>query len=192
MRFARSTCIVLVALAWASAGVARAQPADSPLARMAAFERALDGDSENLRLAADYRQVAIAAQQFDRAIDALEKLAKRKGSGPNIFISHALACVDKVPAAGDIRRLYLGRSAMDSLTKSIARRPSVIAYYMRGLINLYYNNFIFKRIPAGIADLEAALGMVTADTPPALVSRIYASSGDGHWRLDERTKAREI
>jgi len=47
------------------------------------LERALQSDPENLVLAADYRQLAIAARDFDRPIDVLEKLAKRKNSGPN-------------------------------------------------------------------------------------------------------------
>ena len=59
---------------------------------------------------------------FDRSIDFLRPARERKGSGPNIHISLALAYVDKVPTAGDIRRLYLGRDAMAALTKSIERR----------------------------------------------------------------------
>ena len=37
----------------------------------------------------------------------------------------ALAYVDKVPTAGDIRRLYLGRDAMAALTQAIAARRAV-------------------------------------------------------------------
>src|SRR4051812_30100678 len=69
------------------------------------LERAVQAAPEDLKLAADYRQLAIAANDFDRPIGVLEKLAKRKGSGPNIQISLALAYVDKVPTSGDIRRL---------------------------------------------------------------------------------------
>ena len=124
---------------------------------------ALQNDPENLLLAADYRQLAIAARDFDRPIGVLEKLAKRKDSGPNVQISLALAYVDKVPTSGDIRRLYLGRDAIGALTRAIAQQPTPLAYYVRGLINLYYNNFIFRRVPQGIADLEQALAMTTAD-----------------------------
>ena len=86
-------------------------------------------------------------------------------------INLALAYVDKVPTAGDIRRLYLGRDAMNALTQAIAARPSVLAYYMRGQINLYYNRLIFHRTDKGVADLTQALSMVTSETPPALVAR---------------------
>jgi hypothetical protein len=165
-------------------------PADHR-AEMAALEHAVAADPENLRLAADYRQLAIASADFNRSIDFLEALAKRKDSGPNVQVSLALAYIDKVPAAGEIRRLYIGRDAMSALSKSIARRPSVLAYYLRGLINLYYNRLIFKRTAYGIADLQQALTMVTGETPPALVARLYRSLGDGYWRLDERQHARE-
>jgi tetratricopeptide (TPR) repeat protein len=155
-----------------------------------ALEQGVGADPENLLLAADYRQRAIADAVFDRSIGFLEKLAKRKGSGPNVQISLALAYVDKVPTSGDIRRLYLGRDAMSALTKAIEQQPSVLPYYMRGVINLYYNSFIFHRIPRGIADLQRALMLVGPETPPALVARVYLSLGDAYWRLGDREKAR--
>jgi tetratricopeptide (TPR) repeat protein len=156
------------------------------------LERALQNDPENLLLAADFRQLAIAARDFDRPIGVLEKLAKRKGSGPNVQISLALAYVDKVPTSGDIRRLYLGRDAIGALTRAIAQQPTPLAYYVRGLINLYYNNFIFHRVPRGIADLEQALAMTTAASPPALMLRVRTALGDGYFRLGNAAKARDV
>lgn len=163
--------------------------AQSGAGDMTALERALASDPENLRLAADYRQLAVAASAFDRSIDFLEKLAARKDSGPHVYISLALAYVDKVPTSGDLKRLYIGRDAMNALSKAIARQPSVLAFYTRGQINLYYNAFIFKRIPRGIEDLKSALALVTPATPPVLAARIYASMGDGYWRLEDRVRA---
>jgi hypothetical protein len=160
--------------------------------RIEALEQAVQRDPENLAVAAEYRQLAIAAGDFDRPIGFLEKLAKQKGSGPNVHISLAFAYVDKVPASGDIRRLYLGRDAMNALTRSIAQRPTVLAYYVRGVINLFYNSFIFHRTGKGVADLTTALGMVTSDTPPLLVARVYVALGDGYSRLDTLPKAREV
>jgi tetratricopeptide (TPR) repeat protein len=157
-----------------------------------ALERAVLTDPENLKLAADYRQLAIAARDFDRPIGVLEKLAKRKGSGPNVQISLALADVDKVPTSGDIRRLYLGRDAINALTKAIAQQPTVLAYYVRGLINLYYNNFIFHRVPRGVADLEQALAMASADSPPPLMLRVRTALGDGYFRVANPAKAHEV
>jgi hypothetical protein len=169
--------------------VARAAEPDPPID---ALERAVAADPENLKVAADYRQLAIAEKTFDRPIDFLEKLAKRRGSGPNIQISLAFAYVDKVPTSGDIRRLYLGRDAMSALTRAIALRPSVLAYYVRGVINLFYNSFIFHRTDKGVTDLTTALGLTTGDTPPLLVSRVYVALGDGYVRLENLPKAREV
>lgn len=169
--------------------------AQAPSPTIDALERAAAADPENLRVAADYRQLVIASGRFDRSIDFLDKLADRKGSGPNVKISLALAYVDKVPTSGDWSRLYLGRDGIRALDQSIKQRPSVLAYYVRGLIKLYYNKFIFNQLRGGIADLRTALALAGADTPPALVSRIYIALGDGLWRLDEkldREKALEI
>ena len=42
------------------------------------------------------------------------------------------------------------RAAIDAL------RPTVLAYYVRGVINLFYNAFIFHRADRGVADLTTA------------------------------------
>jgi len=159
--------------------------------RIETFEKAIAADPENLKLAADYRQLVIAGGQFDRSIDFLERLAKQQGSGPALPISLALAYVDKVPTSGDIRRLYLGRDAMNALTRSIEQKPSVLAYSVRGLINLFYNTFIFHRTDKGIADLKQALALATAETPPVLLARVYVALGDGYFRLDDLARASE-
>jgi tetratricopeptide (TPR) repeat protein len=175
--------------------VALALPAaarDRSMRRIDELEQAVAADPENLPLAAEYRQLAIADRSFDRSIDWLEKLAKRKGSGPNVQISLALAYVDKVPTSGDIRRLYLGRDAMTALTRSLEQRPTALAYYVRGVINLFYNTFIFKRADKGVADLTRALGLVTPETPPLLVRKIYAALGDGYVRLQNVSRAKSV
>jgi hypothetical protein len=177
--------ILAAALAGAAVRAAAARPID-------VLEHAVAADPENLKLAAEYRQLAIADRTFDRSIEFLERLAKPKQSGPNVYISLALALVDKVPTSGDIRRLYLGRDAMSALSKAIERQPSVLAYYLRGVINLFYNRFIFNRVPRGVADLERALTLITADTPPALVRRVYISLGDGQSKQGNDAGAREI
>jgi tetratricopeptide (TPR) repeat protein len=181
---------VAALVAWQSLTAQVPTPRIGPDVSLDSFERGIAADPENLRIAADYRQMAIAAGQFDRSIDYLEKLADKKGSGPNIKLSLALAYVDKVPRAGDIRKLYLGRDAVNMLTKAIAQQPTPLAYYIRGLINLYYNNFIYHRIPRGIEDFEKALSLATPATP--MIWRAYVSMGDGYWRLDQKDKAREV
>src|SRR5258706_9834072 len=165
--------------------------APSAASDLAALERVVAGDPEDMVAAASYRQAVIAAGDFDRSIAFLEKLSKRKGTGPHIHVSLALAYVDKVPTSGDIKRLYLGRDAMNALTKSIELRPTAAAFYVRGLINLFYNSFIFHRADRGVADLTRALAMSGADTPPLPVPRIYTALGDGYSRLENLPKARE-
>lgn len=160
--------------------------------RVETLEAAVQQDPENLHLAADYRELIIEAADFDRSIRIFEKLAARRDSGPNVHISLALAYVDKAPAVGDMRRLSLGREAMAEATRAIERRPSALAYYIRGRINLFFNNLIFHRIPTGIEDLQRALALVTPEIPAPFVAHVYAAIGDGYWRLDQRDKAREV
>jgi tetratricopeptide (TPR) repeat protein len=173
-------------------GVSAVRTADVTEQRFAALERAVAANPEDLAIAADYRRLAIEAQQFDRSIDFLEKLAKGKGSGPNVQISLALADIDKVPVAGDLRRLSLGRDAIAALTRSIAQRPTVLAYYIRGQVNLYFNRRIFNRTAKGVADLTQALAMAPPDTPGVLMVRIYTALGDGYYKLDEPAKAHDV
>jgi tetratricopeptide (TPR) repeat protein len=188
----RLAIILVCLLAPAAGGQTRPSPEAQFWQRLHALEAAIAANPEDLELAADYRQLTVGAKQFDRAIEFLEKLAKPKGSGPNIQLSLALAYIDKVPTSGDIRRLYLGRDAVGALTQSIARRPSVLAYYVRGLVNLYYNNFIFHRTDRGVADLTQALSMAAPGTPPKLVAKLYTALGDGYFRLENIAKAREM
>jgi hypothetical protein len=179
--------VVAIACVGATAGVR----ADDTPRRLQTLEQSVSADAENLTLAADYRHLIIETKQFDRGIDFFQHVAKKAG-GPNAQLNLALAYVDKVPAAGDIRRLYLGRDAMSALTKSIAQRPCVLAYFLRGVINLYYNRFIFNRTDKGVADLAQALAMTTAETPPLLVARVYTSLGDGYFKLGQLAQSREV
>ena len=157
-----------------------------------AFEQAIANNPEDLRLGAEYRQLAISAGAFDRATDFFEHLVKRAGPSPNLLISLALSYADKVPQANEFRRAYLGRDAMNALTQSIAMRPTVLAFYLRGRINLYYDKFIFHRVDKGIADLTEGLARLADDTPRTLAARVFATLGDGYLKNDNPIRAREI
>jgi len=180
---------LILAVVLAAAATAAAQTA--PARTLGEFEAAIAAHPEDLRLAADYRQQAIASKQFDRAIDFLDRLADRRGSGPNIKLSLALAYVDKVPVVGDLRKLYLGRDAINAASRSIEQRPTALAYYVRGLIQIYYNNFIFHRVPRGIDDFKQALTLIMPDTSAFELWHLYTALGDAYWRLDDRMGARE-
>jgi tetratricopeptide (TPR) repeat protein len=166
--------------------------AETPAPTLDALERAVAANPEDLRAAAAYREAAIDAGQFDRSIKFLDKLADRRGSGPNVKLSLALAYVDKVPTVGDFRKLYLGRDAINAATRSLRQRPTMLAYYVRGLVNIYYNNLIFHRVPRGIDDFKKALEMVSAETSPFALWHLYMSLGDAYWRLEDRAMAREV
>jgi len=182
--------LALIGAALAAALASGSASARSVPREIDTLEQAVAADPEDLKLGADYRQLAIAERAFDRSIELFEKLAKRKGSGPGVQINLAFAYVDKVPTSGDIRRLYLGRDAMNALSRSIALRPTVLAYYVRGVINLFYNAFIFHRADKGVGDLSTALRMVDSRTPPPLVVRVYTALGDGYVRLQNVPQAR--
>ncbi len=184
-----ATAFVVLVCAIATTPTVRAD--DAVPRRLQTLEQQVASDSENLVLAAEYRQAIIEAAQFDRAIDFFKRIVKNH-TGANVQLSLALAYVDRVPTSGELKRLYLGRDAMSALTKSIAQRPTVLAYFLRGVINLYYNRSIFNRTDKGVADLTQALRLVDSDTPPLLMARTQRALGDGYFRLGQLGKAREL
>src|SRR5258708_24178695 len=122
----------------------------------------------------------------------LDRRGSRRSAGPNVYLTLALAYVDKVPDAGTIRQVYLGRDAINALTKSLDRKRDDIPLYIRGLINLYYDTFIYHRTDKGVADLEEARRLAASHPTAVWVPRIYVSLGDGYWRLGQRARARVI
>jgi tetratricopeptide (TPR) repeat protein len=165
----------------------------------AATNRLLDGlearlaqDPSNLRVAAEYRQLVIDAGRYDRSITLFERLAKDPRGGANRYLNLALANVDKVPVSGSVRRALLGREALNALTSAIAIEPTDLAYLIRGLVNLYYDQFVFHRTDKGVADLEMARRLSAAHPQIAYAPRILVALGDGYWRLHRPDKAREL
>lgn len=157
--------------------------------QIAVLERAVAASPEDLRTCADYRQRIIASGQYDRAIKMLERLAARPGAGPNVHISLALAYVDEVPAASPFRRIFLGRDATRSASKAIEREPSPVAYYIRGLIALFYPEAVFHRARGGIADLEHVRGMLVGLAAQPAHALVYQSLGDGYWKVHDLARA---
>ena len=191
MRDSRLTCLALASLLLAP--VVTSTAADPSVeAKLSAMERAIAAQPEDLRLCADYRQQVIAVGQFDRSIRLLERLTGRPGAGPNAYLSLALAYVDKVPAASPFRRIFLGRDALNAASASIARRPSPVAYYVRGLLSLYLPEALFHRLGAGVADLEYVRDVMIAQPLQAVHARVYVSLGDGYWKIHQLPKAISI
>ena len=159
---------------------------------LATLESQAAADPESLKVAAEYRQTIIAAEEYDRAIKVFEGLTKRPGAGPHVFLSLGLAYIDKLPSVGAFRRISLGNNATKALTQSIELEPSDVAYLIRGLINLHFEKGPFHRTPDGVADLENALRLAAPHRDRPYVARIYAALGDGYWRLKNPVKAREV
>jgi hypothetical protein len=190
--FVRRSAQVVLTVAFASVVMVHGVASGPAEPQIASLENAVLDSPEDLRVGADYRQRIIEAGQFDRSIKLLERLAARTASGPNVHISLALAYVDKVPVVSPFRRIFLGRDAMRELSHAIADEPSPLAYYIRGLIALFYPDAVFHRARAGIADLERARQMVTEVSPHPSHARVYASLGDGYWKIHDLAKAISI
>ena len=161
------------------------------LSSLTALETRVTSEPENLKIAAEYRQAIIPADEYDRAIKLFDGLTKRPGAGPHAFLSLGLAYIDKLPAVGAFRRISLGNNATAAITHSIELEPSDVAYLIRGLINLHFERGPFHRTPEGVADLETALRLARHKERP-YVARIYLALGDGYWRLKNPAKAREV
>jgi hypothetical protein len=189
LRIGRGAALVALVASFivpASEPAAAGRPAES---RIAMLERVVIDAPENLRVCADYRQLIIQAGEFDRSIKLLERLSARPAAGPNVYISLALAYVDKVPVVSPFRRIFLGRDATRALSEAIARDPSPVAYYIRGLVALYYPESVFHRARVGIADLEHAHEMLADSAPHGSHARVYMSLGDGYWKIHDLPRA---
>jgi len=160
--------------------------------QLAALETRLTAEPENLKAGAEYRQLAIGDNAYDRAIGLFERLSERPNAGPRLFLNLALAYIDKIPAVGAFRRISIGNKATKALTRSIELEPSVIAYAARGMVNLRFEKGLFHRTPQGVADLEEARRLSASRSRSPYVARIYVALGDGYWRLKNRAKAREV
>jgi tetratricopeptide (TPR) repeat protein len=160
--------------------------------QMDELEARLAQDPASLRLAAEYRQLVIDAGTYDRSLKMFERLARDPRGGANRYVNLALATVDKVPVAGSFRRALLGRDAIDALSRAIAIEPTPLAYLVRGLVNLYYDQLIFHRTDKGVADLEVARRLSAAYPQVRYAPRVLIPLGDGYWRLNQHDKAREV
>src|SRR5580765_1772575 len=156
------------------------------------FEARLLQEPGSLRVAAEYRQLVIETGRYDRSIKLFERLAHDSRGGANRYLNLALANVDKVPVSGSVRRALLGRDALNALTRAIAIEPTDLAYLIRGLVNLYYDQFVFHRTDKGVADLETARQLAAAHPQVLYAPRILVALGDGYWRLNRHEQARAL
>jgi tetratricopeptide (TPR) repeat protein len=170
-------------------GLAAARTGDLAAA-LDLLETAAGARPQDLRFGAEYRQVAIAAGEYDRSIAFFERLAERHPDSVAVRLNWGYAYVDKIPAAGSVTQVILANNALTRFTEAIDREETWLGRYTRGNSYVYWPP-IFGRTQLGIADLERAVAMAEEGEPRSYHAHAYAALGDGWWRLDDRERARE-
>ncbi|MEM9593865.1 MAG: tetratricopeptide repeat protein [Acidobacteriota bacterium] len=154
------------------------------------YERAVAGQPDDLKWGAEYRQVAIAAEAYDRSIEFFEALAKEHPESAHVQMNLGYAHVDKIPAEGAITQVILANTALTHFSNSLEIQESWLGFYTRGNSYMYWPA-VFGRTPLGIADLEKAIALADGMEKLQFHGRAWAALGDGYWRLDQREKMRE-
>jgi hypothetical protein len=180
----------VVAIALTLVLQAAAPPASTP-AVLADFEARLQKDPNNLRLGADYRQTIIAGKQFDRAIKFFREIVRRNPKAQNACINYAFAYVDKIPDASGFSQPFLGRDAINTFSKALQLGPNWLAFYVRGLVYLYYKPFL-RVTHLGVEDLERALDMQRREPQRSYHVHTYISLGDGYWKMNNLPRATAV
>lgn len=153
------------------------------------YELALASEPDNLRWGAEYRQVAIAARKFDRALRFFAGLAERHPQAPNLHLNFGYAYIDKVPSESLLAQMSLAGNAVREFGLAIGLEESFLAYYSRGSCYVYFPP-LFGRAALGVADLERALELAKAEPRRSYHARAWAALGDGFWRLGKRDAMR--
>ena len=155
------------------------------------LEAAVTQAPDNLRYASEYRQVAIKSREFDRAVAFLEKLSASQPQSSNVHLNFGFAYVDKIPVAGSITQVILANKALTEFSKAVELQPNWINLYTRGASYLFWPK-IFNRAPLGVADLEKAFKIQSAEPHKSYHVKLYIALGDGYWKTDQLEKARNI
>jgi hypothetical protein len=169
---------------------AAAPPSSTP-AVLTDFEVRLQKDPNNLRLGADYRQTIIAGKQFDRAIKFFREIVRRNPKAQNACINYAFAYIDKIPDASGFSQPFLGRDAINTFSKALQLGPNWLAFYVRGLVYLYYKPFL-RVTHLGVEDLERALEIQRREPQRSYHVHTYISLGDGYWKMNNLPRATAV
>ena len=179
----RSRILVLVSLALLATG---AHAAD-----LDAMEAAIRETPNDLRLGSEYRQAAIDAEAYDRAIEFFDQLSQANPRAENAFLNLGFAYVDKVRTVGAITQVILAERALEAITAGVEIQPSWIGYYSRGNAYLFWPK-VFGRAPLAVKDMESA--MEVQESQPQRRSyhvRTFIGLGDAYWKTDQLDRARE-
>ena len=155
------------------------------------LEAAVTQDPDNIRYSSEYRQVAIKSKEFDRSVAFFEKLSASRPQSANVHLNFGFAYVDKIPVAGSITQVILANKALNEFAKAVELQPNWINLYTRGASYLFWPK-IFNRAPMGVADLEKAFKIQSAEPRRNYHVKLYIALGDGYWKTDQLEKARAI
>ena len=183
--------VLAAALCLCSCAWRYARAEEGVAASLVELETQLGSQPDNLRLGSQYRQLAIQAKEYDRAIRFLEKLVADHPNAASAHLNFGFAYVDKIPAAGSITQVILANNALNAFTKSLELKSSWLALYTRGNSYLYWPT-IFGRAALGVADLEAAMKLQKADSKRSYYARTYVALGDGYWKMDDIDRAKFV
>jgi tetratricopeptide (TPR) repeat protein len=155
------------------------------------FEAALREDPDSLKYASEYRQTVIQAEAYDRCLAFFDELTKAHPESASAALNYGFAYVDKIPVSGSITQVIHANTALNHFTRSIELEPTWIGYYTRGNSYLFWPR-IFNRTQLGIDDLRKALEIQKSQAKRPYHQRVYASLGDGYWKMDQLDRARDI
>jgi tetratricopeptide (TPR) repeat protein len=173
-----------------ASGLAAAEAGDLAAA-LDRLETAAAARPDHLRYGAEYRQAAIAAEEYDRAIAFFEKLAGRHPDSAAVRLNWGYAYVDRIPAAGSVTAVILADRALKRFTEALEREETWLGLYTRGNSYVYWPP-IFNRTRLAIADLERAIELEKEGEPKRYHAHAWSALGDAWWRLDDLEKAREV
>lgn len=173
-----------------ASGMAAAEAGDLATA-LEELERAAAAAPEELRYSAEYRQVAIELEEYDRAIAFFEELASEHPDSAAVRLNWGYAYVDKIPTAGAVTQVILANTALDRFTEAIEREESWLALYTRGNSYVYWPP-VFGRTDLAIADLERAVALSEEGEAEPYHVHAYVALGDAWWRKDDLERAREV
>jgi tetratricopeptide (TPR) repeat protein len=155
------------------------------------YETVVRALPENLHVAAEYRQQVLRVRKYDRALALFEELAGKHPRSANVALSFAMAHVDKLPDVGKLSQVGMANKARAQFERAVALEASWLALHSLGNVEIYYPRF-FGHTESGLKHLEQALALAARGPAREYHALSWAALGDGHWRLGQVDKARQL
>ncbi len=170
---------------------AAAMAEKDPTVRLTRLEAVVSAAPRGLRYGAAYRQEILKRKQYDRAITFFARLASAHPKDAHVALNYGYAYVDKLPDASFFSHLGLANKALAEFARSVQLEPTWLSLYSRGNLNVYFPRML-GRTRDGIADLEKARELVHDKPRRSYHALTWAALGDGHWRLGDTPRARQV